>query len=90
MRTLLEELAKRIKEFDNNEKEKVAKSRPKPFILTEYVLPDFVIPTTRDKKQINEFRKILTFIKKKAQPLRQKNACTIMPISSTSKDLKKI
>lgn len=90
MATLLEEIAKRIKEFDDDEKEQIEKARPKPFTLKEYTVPDFFIPVTRDKKQINEFRKILTFIKKKAQYLRQKNTCTIMPISSTSEDLKKI
>lgn len=90
MSTLLEEIAKRIKEHDDKEKEKLEKARPKPFVLTTYELPQFVIPKTRDKKQINEFRKILTFIKLKAQALRQKGVCTVMPIPSTSKDLKMI
>ena len=90
MSTLLEEIAKRIKEHDDDFKREKAKKRPKPFTLEEYEVPEFVIPKTRDKKQIGEFRKILTFIKKKAQYLREKNKCTIMPIPSTSKDLKKI
>ena len=58
MSTLLEEIAKRIKEHDDKEKEKLKKARPKPFVLTEFELPPFVIPKTRDKKQINELRKI--------------------------------
>lgn len=90
MSTLLEEIAKRIKEHDDKNKEKLKKVRPKPFVLTDYKIPPFVIPKTRDKKQINEFRKILTFVKFKAQALRQKGVCTVMPISSTSTDLKKI
>ena len=90
MSTLLEEIAQRIKKHDDEQKEKLKKVRPKPFVLTQYQVPPFVIPETRDKKQANEFRKILTFIKFKAQALRQKGVCTVMPISSTSKDLKMI
>ena len=90
MGTLLEEIAKRIKDHDDSEKEEMKKVRPTHLFLTEYVVPPFVIKETRDKKRIDQLRKVLTFIKKKAQPNRKKGVCTIMPISSTSKDLKKI
>ena len=90
MATLLEEIAKRIKEFDDREKEQIEAVRPKPRTIDKYDVPPFIVPKTRDKKQINEFRKILTFIRNKAQPLRQRDTCTIMPISSTSKDLRLI
>lgn len=90
MTTNLEIIARLIKEHDDEDREELRKARPHPFTITDYVVPPFVIPKTRDKKQINEFRKILTFIKKKAQYNRKKFVCTVFPISSTDKSLLKI
>lgn len=90
MATNLEIIAKLIKEHDGKDKEELDRVRPHPFTISDYTVPPFVIPKTRDKKQINEFRKILTFIKKKAQYNREKDTCTVFPISSTDKDLLKI
>ena len=91
--TLLIEIANRIKVFDEELKKELAKVRPDPFTISSYARHTLVIPKTRDKKQVNEFRKILTFVKifqKRTSELRKDGVCIVTPISNTSKVLLKI
>lgn len=93
MGTLLEEIAKRIEAFDEELKKELEKVRPDLFTMTNYVHHTLVIPKTRDKKQINQFRKILTFVKifqRRSGELRKEGVCIVTPISNTSKTMLKI
>lgn len=80
------EIANKLKKKTDVEEYKKELRKWKPEILEKgsYTVPAFIVPKTRDKKQLNEFRKILTFIKEKAQFIRMKNECTLMAIPTTS------
>ena len=52
-----------------------------------YSPPVFTIPKSRDYRIKNEFSKALTFVLERAQGIRKKDACTLMPIPRESPEL---
>ena len=56
----------------------------KPARVEEYIVPELNLPEKLTKPTRNFLSKVLTFIYS-VRPLRYKDACTIMPISGTSK-----
>ena len=90
---LLIEIANRVKNFKDDLDERIARKRPDRFTMTNYARHTFVVPQTRDNKQINQFRKVLTFvnyIKRKTIDIRKEGVCIVTPIPKTSKFLLKI
>ena len=92
MSVFIEVIAKRLKKKTNEFEEYQKTIKWKPFYLEkgQYQVPDFDIPKTRDCKIKKELGKILTFIYEKAQGVRKKDACTIMPIPWNMPILKEI
>lgn len=58
----------------------------KPARVEEYSVPELNLPEKLTKPTRNFLSKVLTFIYS-VRPLRYKDACTIMPISGTSKKM---
>lgn len=58
----------------------------KPARVEEYIVPELNLPEKLTKPTRNFLSKVLTFIYS-VRPLRYKDACTIMPISGTSKKM---
>lgn len=89
MGTFIEDIAKRLKDKTDKFDSLVNKNKWKPMYLEKgtYTPPTFTIPKSRDYRIKNEFSKALTFVLERAQGIRKKDACTLMPIPRESPEL---